>query len=68
MLPQNCSERHPQLGKEVKIKFYYWRRASIRAHVVGVMAVKGRGFDSTWSLDDVVCVTVDNAPTADFRL
>ena len=44
------------IGKEVKIKFYYWRRASIRAHVVGVMAVKGRGFDSTWSLDDVVCV------------
>ena len=44
------------IGKEVKIKFYYWRRASIRARVVGVMAVKGRGVDSTWTLDDVVCV------------
>ena len=44
------------IGKEVKIKFYYWHRASIRARVVGVMAVKGRGFDSTWTLDDVVCV------------
>ena len=44
------------LGKEVKIKYHYWRQASMRARVVGVMAVKGRGFDSTWSLDDVVCV------------
>ena len=44
------------IGKEVKIKFYYWRRASIRARVVGVMAVKGRGVDFTWTLDDVVCV------------
>ena len=44
------------IGKEVKIKYHYWRQASMRARVVGVMAVKGRGFDSTWSLDDVVCV------------
>ncbi len=44
------------IGKEVKIKYHYWRQASMRARVVGVMAVKGRGFDSTWSLDDVICV------------
>ena len=44
------------IGKEVKIKYHYWRQASMRARVIGVMAVKGRGFDSTWSLDDVVCV------------
>ena len=44
------------IGKEVKIKFYYWRRASIRARVVGVMAVKGTGVNFTWSLDDAVCV------------
>ena len=44
------------IGKEVKIKFYYWRRASIRARVIGVMAVKGTGVNFTWSLDDAVCV------------
>lgn len=44
------------IGQEVKIKYHYWRQASMRARVIGVMAVKGRGFDSTWSLDDVVCV------------
>lgn len=44
------------IGKEVKIKYHDWRRASMRARVIGVMAVKGRGLNSTWSLDDVVCV------------
>ena len=44
------------IGKEVKIKFYYWHRASMRARVVGVMAVKGTGVNFTWSLDDAVCV------------
>lgn len=44
------------IGKEVKIKFYYWHRASIRARVIGVMAVKGTGVNFTWSLDDAVCV------------
>ena len=44
------------IGKEVKIKYHYWQQASMRARVIGVMAVKGRGFDSTWSLDDVICV------------
>ena len=44
------------IGKEVKIKYHDWRRASMRARVVGVMAVKGRAVNSTWSLDDVVCV------------
>ncbi len=43
------------IGKEVKIKYRYWY-ASIRARVVGVMAVKGRGVNFTWSLDDAVCV------------
>ena len=44
------------IGKEVKIKYHDWKRASMRAKVVGVMAVKGRSINSTWSLDDVVCV------------
>ena len=44
------------IGKEVKIKYHYWQRASMRARVVGVMAVKGRAVNSTWSLDEVVCV------------
>ena len=44
------------IGKEVKIKYHDWRRASMRARVVGVMAVKGRAVNSTWALDNVVCV------------
>ena len=44
------------IGKEVKIKYHDWRRASMRARVIGVMAVKGRSVNSTWALDDVVCV------------
>ncbi len=43
------------IGKEVKIKYRYWY-ASTRARVIGVMAVKGIGVGSTWTLDDVVCV------------
>ena len=43
------------IGKEVKIKYRYWY-ASIRARVVGVMAVKGTAVSSTWTLDNVVCV------------
>ena len=43
------------LGKEIKIKYNYWY-ASIRARVIGVMAVKGTGVNFTWSLDDAVCV------------
>ena len=43
------------IGKEVNIKYRYWY-ASTRARVIGVMAVKGIGVGSTWTLDDVVCV------------
>ena len=43
------------IGQEVKIKYRYWY-ASTRARVIGVMAVKGIGVGSTWTLDDVVCV------------
>ena len=44
------------IGKEVKIKYRDWRRASMRARIIGVMAVKGRSLNSTWTLDEVVCV------------
>ena len=44
------------IGKEVKIKYHDWRRASMRARVIGIMAVKGRSVNSTWALDDVICV------------
>ncbi len=44
------------IGKEVKIKYRSWKHTSMRARVVGVMAVKGRSLNSTWTLDDVVCV------------
>ncbi len=44
------------IGKEVKIKYRDWRKTSMRARVIGVMTVKGRSLDSTWSLDDVICV------------
>ncbi len=43
------------IGQEVKIR-YYWRQTPVRMRVVGVMKPKGQGVNSTWTLDNVICV------------
>lgn len=45
------------IGQEVKIRYAYFEKESlVRFKIVGVMAPRGRTFESGWSLDDIIFI------------